>query len=406
VGIVGEPGIGKSRLLSEFRHLVVQQPVTYVEGRCLSYGKVVPYLPVLDVLQDTCGITNADSPAATIARVRAALRGVGLDADEGAPYLLHLLGIATGEDRLAGQTPEALKARTFETLRQMSLRASQQQPLILAVEDLQRGDRTSEEFLTTLVERLSGAGLLLLTTYRPGYRPPWMGKSYTTQLALPPLSHKDSLRVIHSVLHTEQMPSPLAQRILARAEGNPLFVEELAQALVDQDVFGREPDGEAVPVRPWPTRPLFRLHLPPTIQGVLAARIDRLPPEPKTLLHTLAVIGDRVPLRLLTAVVEQPPDELRPLLTQLQVGEFLHERPTLSEPEYTFVTVHVDEARNACSSDSISCTILRLWRHNFRCHKRCGSAYPSRRRSISMPSKRASPCWRPWSSAWRPRSST
>ena len=207
VGIGGEAGIGKSRLLFEFRQSLAGERVTYLGGRCLSYGSAIPYLPVLDMFRHNCGITEADSPRGDRRESPLGLlQQVGMDPEEWAPYLLHLLGVKEGTERLAPLTPEAIKSRTFEALRQMSLIGSRQRPTVFAVEDLHWIDKTSEECFTSLVEGLGGARILFLLTYRPGYRPPWMDKSYATQMALQPLSPQDSLSVVHSVLQTEQRP--------------------------------------------------------------------------------------------------------------------------------------------------------------------------------------------------------
>jgi class 3 adenylate cyclase len=316
VGILGEPGVGKSRLLYEFRQLLTGQRVTYLEGHCLSYGSAVPYLPVLDLLRDSCGITEAGSPEAIVEKVRFGLQEVGMEPDEWAPCLLHLLGVAAGTALLAELSLEMLKARTFEALRQMSLLGSRQRPLILAVEDLQWIDQASEAFLASLVERMGGSPILLLTTYQPGYRLPWLGKSSVTQLVLSPLAPQDSLRLVRAVLQTEQVPNHVARAILAKAEGNPFFLEEIVQTLVEQE--GTE------------------IQLPPTLQVVLAARIDRLPAEAKALMQTLAVFGKECSLSLLTKVVDQPEGELQRVLTYLQAAEFIYEQPSVREPKYTF----------------------------------------------------------------------
>jgi predicted ATPase len=170
-------------------------------------------------------------------------------------------------------TPEAIKDRTFATLRQVHLRSSQHQPLLLVVENLHWSDPTSEAYLASLVEQLAGVPLLLLVTYRPGYRPLWMEKSYATQLTLPRLTRAESAAVVRAVLPSEKHAAALVHRIVARAEGNPLFLEELALAVREQAGLAT-----ADPV-------------PETIQAVLTARLDRLPPEAKHLLHTAAVIG-------------------------------------------------------------------------------------------------------------------
>jgi predicted ATPase len=180
VGIVAEAGGGKSRLLYEFRQRLQDKRVTYLEGRCLSYGSTIPYHPLIDVLRYNCGISETESPETIIEKVRFALQEVAMDVEESAPYLLQLLSVQEGTTRIAPFTPEAIRTRTFETLKQMSLKGSQRRPLIVEIEDLHWIDKTSEDYLASLVESLGGASLMLLTTYRPGYRPPWFEKSYAT----------------------------------------------------------------------------------------------------------------------------------------------------------------------------------------------------------------------------------
>ena len=301
VGIVGEAGVGKSRFLYEFRQSLTGKRLTYLAGSCLSYGQAIPYLPLLDILRHNCGITEADSPETITTRVRLGLQEVGLDPEAGTPYLLHLLGVQAGTEGLAVLSPETIKTRTFDTLRQMSLRGSRQRPLILEVEDLHWIDKTSEDYLMSLVESLVGAPILLLGTYRPGYRPPWVEKSYAMQVALRPLGPRDGLVVVRSVAPQERLSDHLAQVILAKAEGNPLFLEELTQAVVEQG----ELQADAA--------------VPDTIQGVLMARIDRLPDAAKRLLQTASVLGREFSLRLLGTIWEGS-GALEPLLGELQTA--------------------------------------------------------------------------------------
>jgi DNA-binding NtrC family response regulator/tetratricopeptide (TPR) repeat protein len=326
VGIIGEPGMGKSRLLAEWRQDLAGHAVTYLEGHCWSYGSAMPYLPVLDLLRAQCGITPADAAEVIMEKVRRGLEAVGLAPEEWAPYLLHLLGLAAGTERLADISPERLKAKTFEVLQQLSLHESGQHPLILAVENLHWIDPTSEAWLTSLVERLPGAAILFVATYRPGYRPPWLDKSYATQLTLSPLSPQDSVQVVQTFLPAETIPDHLARTILSKAQGNPFFLEEIAQSLLEQGMLRR--DGGVV--RP-PT-----ILLPPTVQAVLAARIDRLPPEGKQLLQTAAVIGCEIPLALLQTIAEVTEETLHRGLAHLQAAEFLYETRLFPEPKYTF----------------------------------------------------------------------
>ncbi len=316
VGIVGEPGIGKSRLLYEFRRSLGAKRLTYLEGRCLSYGTSIPFLPILDLVRANCGIQDGDEPATVAEKVRFGLHEVGLDPDEHAPYILHLLGVSDDSAGLAQLSPEAIKARIGESLRTWSLAGSQQRPIIFAVEDLHWIDRSSEEYLAALVAWLAGAPILLVCTWRPGYRPPWGDHSYVTQLALRRLSPEESLSVVRSVLQAERVPEALAQVILERAEGNPFFLEELARAALEH---GEVAAGTRVP---------------DTIQGVLMARMDRLPETPKRVLQTASVLGREVPLRLLGAIW-QDPAPLGPQLQELQRLEFLYAQAG-QEPGFVF----------------------------------------------------------------------
>ncbi len=318
MGIVGEPGMGKSRLLYEFYQRLDLGQVTYIEGHCLSYGSTTPYFGVLDALRHVWELAENDPPEAVIANVRAGFEQAGMSPDEGTTYLLHLLGVEDGQEALAHLSPDAIKARTFATLRQLCFDSSRQQPLILAVEDLHWIDATTEEFLASLVEYLPGTSMMVLTTYRPGYRPPWFDRSYMTQMALMQLTSDDSLQVVQSVLHHANSGHLPTQAIVDKAAGNPLFLEELAQAVVEH----RESPAT--------------LLVPDTIQALLAARIDRLSETEKQLLQTAAVIGKDMPLPLLQAIADLPEDVLMERLLALQTAEFLHEKRDSNERVYTF----------------------------------------------------------------------
>jgi class 3 adenylate cyclase/DNA-binding winged helix-turn-helix (wHTH) protein/tetratricopeptide (TPR) repeat protein len=318
VSLVGEPGLGKTRLVYEFWRSLGPTRVAYLEGRCVSYGQAIPYLPMREILRGACDVTDGEPPAAITAHVHRHLHELGMTPAEAAPYLLHLLETPDATAGLAPLSPQTLRIRTFAALHQLLLRQGQRQPLLVIVENLHWSDPTSQEYLAELVERLPGLPLLLVVTFRPGYRPPWMDKSYATQLALSRLGPEDSQQVVQAVLSRAQLPDEVLQDILAKADGNPLFLEELA----------------------WAVREHGNLHLPPeipaTVQAVLAARIDRLPLGSKQLLQTAAVIGPQVPWLLLQALSGLPEDELRYALRHLQAAEFLYEtRPGL-EGTYTF----------------------------------------------------------------------
>jgi class 3 adenylate cyclase/DNA-binding winged helix-turn-helix (wHTH) protein len=265
IGITGEPGIGKSRLLTEFQRRMGDQQVTVRAGQCLPYGRATPYLPLLTLLRQHCRITDTDLTDAIRANVQHAAQEAHLSAEEAA-ILLQLLDVSIETTPLALCSPEVRQARIFAVLRQVLVH-SRQQPLLLVMEDIHWIDPTSEAWLAAVMAGLADRAVLILVTYRPGYQPPWMGHSCVTQLALSSLSPQESLLVVQAVPQITQGPDHLRQAIVAQAAGNPFFLEELAWTVVEHgDV--------AAPLR-----------IPETIQAVLAARIDRLPQDTKRLLQ-------------------------------------------------------------------------------------------------------------------------
>lgn len=326
LGIAGEPGLGKSRLLSEWRRSLAGQPVTYREGHCFPYSSTTPYLPVRDLFRQGCGCTEADGVEGCTAKVQRYLKEAHLLSEDNASLLLQLLDLPVDGERLARFSPQERKVRTFTLLQHLVRHDCRHQPLVLAVENLHWIDATSEAWLTTLVEHLDGAAVLLVVTHRPGYRPPWLAQSVATQVALPRLLPEESLAVVQSVLQTTPLPAPLLQTIISKAGGNPFFLEELAWTVHEQG-----PHAEV-------------LGLPETIQTMLAARLDRLPPAAKRLLQTAAVIGTEVAVPLLQAVAELPTETLDQALAHLQVAECFTERHLVPERRYTFKHVLLQEA--------------------------------------------------------------
>lgn len=325
VGIAGEAGAGKSRLLYEFRRRS-RGSATWLTGRCLSYGSGIPYLPLLYMLRNEWGIGEAEKAAAVTAKVEEGLQRLGLNPDELMPYLLRIL-LGSAAEELAGLSPQALQARTFTVLRQVVLGAARSGMVILEVEDLHWIDQTSEDFLTFLVEGLPAARILLLVTHRAGYRPRWIEKSYATQINLRRLTEQEGHVVVEALLRHVRLPENLVGTILERSEGNPFFLEELTRSMIEH------PD----------------VSVPDTVQGVLLARVDRLPPEHKRLLQTASILGREFPLDLLTAVWDNP-GLLGPLLSDLKLWEFLYEEPTAKEPLYLF--------KHALTQETVRQTLL------------------------------------------------
>jgi tetratricopeptide (TPR) repeat protein len=315
VGVVGEPGMGKSRLVYEATQAVARTTDTAIlEGRCVSYGSLVPYLPIIDLLRVHCDVAESDSPDTLQRAVRQTMQDNGLPRDAGA-WLLRLIGMVDDATAREALSPEAIKARTFDALRLLFLRAAAKRPLVIVVEDVHWIDRTSEEFLTLLAGQLVASRILLVATYRPGYRPPWSDRSYVTQITIGPLNATDSARLLASISTGRAIADDVSSAILQRGEGNPFFLEELARTVIAH--------GAAAP------------SIPETVQGVIMARLDRLPDAAKRVLQTASVIGREVPLRVLAHVWEGAPGfgaELGELCRQ----EFLYERPAADDPIYVF----------------------------------------------------------------------
>jgi DNA-binding NtrC family response regulator/tetratricopeptide (TPR) repeat protein len=334
VGVVGEAGIGKSRLIYEFRQMVDRRDVDYMEAHCLSYGSAVPYLPVLDMVRAACHLAESDAPEVTVDKVRGALDDLGLPGGELTPYLLHVLGIKEDPGRFAVESPEALRSRIFEILRQMLRRRSRRRPVVLVVEDLHWIDATSEEFFESLVDGLAGAPVLIIATYRSGYRPRWIDKSYATQTALLPLDPPEARRVVHAVLGGARVPDTVLELILAKAEGNAFFLQELALAM-------RDPGDPAAPIV-----------VPDTVQDVLLARIDRLPPDERRLLTSAAVAGKDFLRSVVQAILDLAGDTVRRGLARLEAAEFVHETGVGVDAEYTFKHVLTHEVAYECVSEA------------------------------------------------------
>jgi transcriptional regulator with AAA-type ATPase domain/tetratricopeptide (TPR) repeat protein len=315
VGIVGDAGIGKSRLLFEFRQSARSGSTTFLLGHCHAWGAAAPYLPVLAILRSACGVADTDSAEDVVVKIDAAVRAHGMRADE-RDVLLQLLGTGPQAEPGPEQDPEVFKTRALEAVRQLMIRRSRQGAVVILVEDAHWMDRASEGYFTSLVDAMAGVPIMLVCTYRPGYRPPWMDKSFTTQMGLQPLGSAEGRTLARAALGAQSLDGPLLDTVLAKAEGNPFFVEELARSLREQ--------GDRGP-----------LAVPDTIEDVLRSRVDRLQLEDQRLLQRAAVIGREVPVSLLEAI-EGPTDGLRAGLLRVQSAEFLYEVPRGPESEFLF----------------------------------------------------------------------
>jgi predicted ATPase len=329
VAAMAEAGTGKSRLCFEFK-VKNQSGWMVLETFSVSHGKASAYFPVIDLLHNYFKITGDDDERSRRAKVIGAVLALDRALEDTLPYFFALLGIIEGDDPLAETDAQVRKRRTLDAIKRILLRESLNQPLMVIFEDLHWIDEETQAFLNLLADSIGTAKILLLVNYRPEYSHQWGSKTYYTQLRLDPLGKESADEMLSAMLGDGAELAPLKRLIIDRTEGNPFFMEETVQVLLDEGALKR--DGAAVKL----TKPLGELKIPPTVQAILAARIDRLPSDEKDLLQTLAVIGREFPLSLIREVVAKRDDELNRMLNDLQLGEFIYEQPAMGDVEYTF----------------------------------------------------------------------
>jgi class 3 adenylate cyclase/tetratricopeptide (TPR) repeat protein len=330
VAVVGEAGVGKSRLVYEGVYSHHTQDLRVLEIASVSYGKAMPYFPVLDLLRRYCHLEDTDDARTIRAKVTGQVLTLDETLQETIPALLALLDALPTDSPFLHLDPPQRRQRTLDGLKRVLLRESQEQPLLLVFEDLHWIDTETQALLDGLVESLPTARLLLLVNYRPEYQHGWGSKTYYTQVRLDPLPPASTDEFLQALLGNDPSLEPLKRLLIERTEGNPFFLEESVRTLVETGVLVGQPGAYRLDA------PLLTIQVPATIQAVLAARIDRLPPEAKRLLQTAAVIGTEVPLPLLQTIADVPEAVLQHHLTALQSAEFLYETRLFPEREYTF----------------------------------------------------------------------
>jgi tetratricopeptide (TPR) repeat protein len=327
---VGEAGVGKSRLLYEFTRSHHTHGWLQLASNSVSYGKATAYLPVLDLLKGYFGIEPRDDARRQREKVTGKLLTLDRALEPTLPAFLALLEVSVEDPQWQAFDPPQRRQRTLEAVKRLLLRESQVQPLVLVFEDLHWIDSETQALLDTLIDSLPTARLLLLVNYRPEYQHGWGSKTYYTQLRLDPLPPASADEFLQALLGNDPSLEPLKQLLIARTQGNPFFLEESVRTLVETGVLVGERGAYRL------ARPLESLQVPATVQAVLAARIDRLPPEEKRLLQTAAVVGTEVPWPLLQAIADEPEEALHRGLARLQGAEFLYETSLFPEHIYTF----------------------------------------------------------------------
>ena len=330
VALVGEPGVGKSRLIYEFIHSHRTRDWLLLESASVSYGKATPYFPVIDLLKSYCKIDARDDTRAIRAKVTGQVLTLDESFHDAIPALLMLLESLPEDSLFLQLDPLQRRQRTIEALKRILLRETQVQPLLLVFEDLHWIDSETQALLDSLVESLPTAHILLLVNYRLEYQHAWGNKTYYTQLRLDPLPPESAEELLQALLGADAGLELLKKRLIERTEGNPFFLEESVRTLVETGVLAGELGAYHL------GKAISSIQVPATVQAVLTARIDRVPPEEKRLLQTAAVIGTEVPFALLQAISQLPEEGLHRSLTHLQAAEFLYETRLFPEREYMF----------------------------------------------------------------------
>jgi class 3 adenylate cyclase/tetratricopeptide (TPR) repeat protein len=326
--IVGEAGVGKSRLVYEFTHSHLVQDWLILEASSVSYGKATSYLPVIDLLKGYFKIGDRDDHREMRAKVLGRVLGLDRALEPLVPPLLALLDVPVEDPAWQNLDSSQRRQRTLDAVKRLLLRESQVQPLLVVFEDLHWVDEETQALLDSLVETLGSARLQLLVTYRPEYEHRWGSKTAYSQLRLDTLLAESAAELLAALLGLDPGLAPLTQMLVRR--GNPFFLEETVRTLVETGALAGERGAYRL------TRPVEALQVPATVQTILAARIDRLPAEEKQLLQAASVIGKHVPYALLAAIAEQSEEALRGGLAHLQEAEYLYETQLFPDLEYTF----------------------------------------------------------------------
>jgi predicted ATPase len=404
VAMVGEAGVGESRLVYEFVHSPHLQGWRVLEGASVSYGKATPYFPVIDLLRRYAYVEERGDVRTIRAKVTGQILTFDATLQESLPALLSLLDALPEDSPFHSLDPPPRRQRTLDVCKRVLLRESQEHPLLLVFEDLHWIDSETQTLLESLVESLPTVRRLLLVNYRPEYRHGWGSKTYHTQLRLDPLPPASAEALLQGLLGENPSLAPLKRLLIARTEGNPFFLEESVRTLVETGVLVGAPGAYRL------AQALPTIQVPATVQAVLAARIDRLPPEEKRFLQMAAVIGTEVPLALLQAIAELPEATLHRGLACLQAAEFLYETRLFPEREDTFkhalthevayssmlqerrrvLHARIIEALEALAGDRVAEQVERLAHHALRRCRPAGAGESLSRHDLPYPGRLSS----------------
>jgi class 3 adenylate cyclase/tetratricopeptide (TPR) repeat protein/ribosomal protein L40E len=329
IGLVGEAGVGKSRLLLEVRNRLPQDEYNYLEGYCLQYGGSIAYLPIINILRSYLGTKEGEPAFLVKQKMKEKILGLDKKLKSVIPPFQSLLSLPLDDEEFAELEPKEKRERTFEALRDMLIRSSQERPLILAVEDLHWIDNTSEEFLNYFTDWLANTPILLILLYRPEYTHQWGSKSFYTKVGLTQLGMTSSNELIKAILKEGEAAQELKQLIHNCAAGNPLFMEELSHTLLENGFINIKEEKYVLSSK------ASDIQVPDTIQGIIAARLDRLEDNLKRTMQEASVIGRDFAFRILQTITDMR-EELKSHLLNLQSLEFIYEKSLFPELEYIF----------------------------------------------------------------------
>lgn len=329
VGIVGEAGVGKSRLLLELKNGLPKHAYTFLEGRCLHFGSAMPYLPILDILKSYFQVEEEHREYQIKEKVRKKLSHFDDKLLCHLPSFHELLSVQVDDENHLKVDPQQRRKRAFGAIRDLLILESQESPVLMAVEDLHWIDKTSQDFLDYLIDSMTKSRILLVVLYRPHYTHTWSSNSYYTHVGIPQMSSHTGAELVQAILEEGDVAPELRELILDRSSGNPLFVEELTHSLLENGSIVRQ-DSQYVLIRQATT-----VEVPDTIQGIIAARIDRLEESLKHIIQVASVIGREFAYRLLATTTGMK-EALKNYLLNLQDLEFIYETQLFPELEYIF----------------------------------------------------------------------
>ena len=329
VFVSGEAGIGKSRLLLEFHRAVMEENVTWLVGHCITYGRNIPYLPLIDILKHNFSVEEGDNDPRIIGRVDEGTANWDEPVRAMVPYLKYLLNVDPGDPTVTAADPLARRAGIFDGLRSLLLQESRRRPLVVVIEDLHWIDELSEEALSALVDVVASARVLLVLTYRPGYAPSLGERTYYSRLALSHLPPEESTSMAEAVLQVASLSEEVRQLVTTKAEGNPFYIEEVARSLVESGVLRKTNGTYSV------GGTNEQVRIPDTVQEVILSRIDRLEPQAKEAIQLASVIGREFTVRLLDRISGLE-TRLEDLLAELKALELIYEKSYFPELAYIF----------------------------------------------------------------------